>query len=143
MKRWLVNMSAKFDRFMRYRYGQDQLNNFLAFIYFILVLINWLLVKDMTVQLVIDVILLFLILAIFMRYFSKKKIQRSRENHHYLNFKYKIKGVYNRIARKTRNRTNYKYFKCPNCSQELRIPRGRGKLSVTCPKCRTVFDKKS
>ena len=40
-------------------------------------------------------------------------------------------------------RGTYKYFKCPNCKQQLRAPRGRGKIEVTCQKCHTVFRTKT
>jgi len=36
---------------------------------------------------------------------------------------------------------NYRYFKCPQCKQNLRAPRGRGKLRITCSKCGQVFEK--
>lgn len=39
-------------------------------------------------------------------------------------------------------RKNYKYFRCPNCKQWLRAPRGRGRIEVTCQKCRKQFIKK-
>ena len=37
----------------------------------------------------------------------------------------------------------YRYFKCPHCRQSIRVPRGRGRISITCPKCGTSFIKKS
>ena len=37
----------------------------------------------------------------------------------------------------------YSYFRCPQCGQQLRVPRGRGKISITCPKCGHQFIKKS
>lgn len=46
-------------------------------------------------------------------------------------------------ARKFRERKTYKYFRCPSCRQQLRAPRGRGKIEVTCQKCRAVFQTKT
>ncbi len=37
----------------------------------------------------------------------------------------------------------YKYFNCPNCNQKVRVPKGRGKIEITCPKCRTSFIRKT
>ncbi len=37
----------------------------------------------------------------------------------------------------------YKYFMCPQCAQRLRVPRGKGKLRVTCTHCGNVFETKS
>lgn len=37
----------------------------------------------------------------------------------------------------------YRFFVCPSCSQKVRVPRGKGRIEITCPKCRTAFIKKS
>ncbi len=37
----------------------------------------------------------------------------------------------------------HKYFRCPKCRARLRVPRGRGVITVTCPRCGNRFDKKS
>ncbi len=37
----------------------------------------------------------------------------------------------------------YKYFNCPNCNQKVRVPKGKGKIEITCPKCRTTFIRKT
>ena len=39
--------------------------------------------------------------------------------------------------------THLRYFSCPHCRQQVRVPKGRGKISITCPKCGTQFIKKS
>ena len=42
-----------------------------------------------------------------------------------------------------KQRKDYHYYRCPKCGQQLRVPRGRGKISITCPKCGNQFIKKS
>ena len=42
-----------------------------------------------------------------------------------------------------KDKKNYKYFKCNNCKAQLRVPKGKGKINVTCPKCKTKFSAKS
>lgn len=37
----------------------------------------------------------------------------------------------------------YRYFSCPQCGQSVRIPRGHGKVEITCPKCSAVFQKRT
>ncbi len=51
-------------------------------------------------------------------------------------------GVFQGAARPadTAADTAYHHFSCPCCAQKLRVPRGRGRVEVTCPKCRTVFE---
>ena len=47
------------------------------------------------------------------------------------------------LSRTTLKRKEYHYYRCPQCGQQLRVPRGRGKISITCPKCGHQFIKKS
>ena len=54
-------------------------------------------------------------------------------------------AVINRYKQQVRfkQRKDYHYYRCPQCGQQLRVPRGRGKISITCPKCGHQFIKKS
>ena len=86
----------------------------------------------------------------YYRMFSKNFSKRYNENRIYTNLMSpvydlldKIKGFFNRKIKRFKTRKEYKYFKCPNCKQELRVPRGRGEITVTCPKCKQSFDRKS
>ena len=58
---------------------------------------------------------------------------------------FQIKGLKNgRANRPSREeRRKYKVFICPTCKQKLRVPRGKGKISISCPKCGTSFIKKT
>ena len=38
---------------------------------------------------------------------------------------------------------SFKHAKCPNCGQGVRVPRGKGKVRVTCPRCGTRFEERS
>ena len=40
-------------------------------------------------------------------------------------------------------RDTYRFFKCPGCRQRVRVPKGRGKICITCPKCRREFIRRS
>ncbi len=85
----------------------------------------------------------FLILLVSIwRMLSRNIEARSKENQRFLTLRWKlisrIKG-----RRKGKDRKNYLYFKCPECGQNLRVPRGKGKIEVTCPHCKKVFDKRS
>ena len=71
----------------------------------------------------------------FWRMLNKNYQKRYAENAKFLAFVSKFKFNFQQ------NKT-YKIFKCPNCKQKLRVPRGRGKIQITCSKCRTQFIKK-
>ncbi|MCH4183910.1 MAG: hypothetical protein LKF61_00285 [Eggerthellaceae bacterium] len=38
---------------------------------------------------------------------------------------------------------NYQVFRCKSCGQTLKVPKGKGKIKVTCPKCKKSFTTKS
>ena len=38
---------------------------------------------------------------------------------------------------------DYKHLRCPSCSQRVRVPRGKGRVRVTCPRCKEKFEAKS
>ncbi len=48
-----------------------------------------------------------------------------------------------RLRRTIRRDKDHRYFKCPNCGQQLRVPRGKGTITVTCRRCGAVFQEKS
>jgi len=72
-----------------------------------------------------------LVLAIF-RIFSRDTSRRYEENLRFEQFLQRIKGM-----------KQYRYFKCPACKTRVRVPRGKGKIRITCPSCRERFEKKT
>ncbi len=88
------------------------------------------------------------------RTFSRDIYRRQEENRKFMEFagpfwrKLKQNGFqFGQRLRSWRmrfaDRKTHLYLKCPGCKQTLRLPRGKGKLKVTCPKCKTVFYKKT
>ena len=56
---------------------------------------------------------------------------------------YQMAVKWNRFKKHLAQRKLYRFYKCPQCRQKVRVPKGRGKICITCPKCRTEFVKKS
>ena len=71
-----------------------------------------------------------MIWAIF-RTFSRNTYKRYQENRRFLLFLDRIKD------------REHKYFHCPKCRQPVRVPKGKGKIAISCPKCREKFIRKS
>ena len=130
-------MRNAIQRFMYGRYGSDQLGFFLIGVYFFLALLAT--VTDVMVfQLVGDVIFVWSIFRIFSRNISKRREENSKFMRKVQPF---IKWL--RLQQTIRRDKEHRYFKCPNCSQYLRVPRGKGKITVTCRSCHASFQEKS
>ena len=71
-----------------------------------------------------------MIWAIF-RTFSRNTYKRYRENRRFLMMLDRIKD------------RDHRYFDCPKCRQPVRVPRGKGKIMITCPKCKEKFQRKT
>lgn len=130
----LQKLMMKFQRFMVGRYGVDTLGKHLTNLTLVLLIISFFFRSVFFTGFI-------LILMIWTNYrmFSKKTYKRSSENRMYLQHVRKLKG---KIA-KLKDRKDYKYFKCPECQLQLRAPRKRGAIVVTCSRCKHKFDKKT
>ena len=127
-------------KFMYGRYGIDQLNKALMVIALVLILIFGFLPRSLYALSFISYIPI--VLYIF-RTFSRDINKRSQENYKYLKMKNSVISWFKQKTNRIKDSKTHKYFKCPKCSQQLRVPRGQGKISITCPKCKEVFKGKS
>ena len=137
-------MKKYFDRFMRWyarfmtgRTGPDALGGFLVYTALFIMIIE-LITKVSILSLIVDVLLL----VEMFRYFSKNYAKRSAENAKFLELIKPVKHRIRFIGMALKDREN-RYYLCPSCSQIVRIPKGHGKVLVTCPKCHHEFTKKS
>ena len=125
------------QRLMYGRYGSDQLNLFLLGAY----LVFYLLGMVTGVQL-LNTIGLFFILLGFLRMFSRKIDRRRAENAKFLQMSAPVNKWF-KLRRTMHRDKDHAYFKCPNCKQTLRVPKGKGKITITCRSCGTSFQEKS
>ena len=131
-----------FRRFMYGRYGNDLLNNALLIIGCVFGLLS---IIFGGIAELIFMLLQFMSYGLWaMRAFSKNIFQRRAENQKFIVFWNKTKVKFNGVSAffKRLSDREHRYFKCPNCKTRLRVPRGRGLITVTCPKCKNKFDKK-
>ena len=131
-------MKERMQRFMAGRYGNDQLNQFI----FIVAIISMVL-EIITRQSLFYTLTLVLLILAYVRVFSRNINKRYEENMKFLQKKDAILNKFRRQKYYAAQRRNFHIYTCPQCKQKIRIPKGKGKISITCPKCRTSFIKKS
>lgn len=83
------------------------------------------------------------IILTYFRMFSRNIYKRSAENQWYLNKTYKLRNAFYRQKNLLIQRRTHHIYKCPSCRQKIRIPRGKGRIEIRCPKCSATFIKKS
>ena len=131
-------MKERMKRFMAGRYGNDQLNQFI----FIVAIISMVL-EIITRQSLFYTLTLVLLILAYVRVFSRNINKRYEENMKFLQKKDAILNKFRKQKYYAAQRRNFHIYTCPQCKQKIRIPKGKGKISITCPKCRTSFIKKS
>ena len=123
--------------FMAGRYGGDQLNAFLIVMYVILYAVFLL-----TRMSVFELLALVLVILCLYRSLSRKLERRRAENAKFLQAVRPMMRKLSGFRARTRDR-EHRYFKCPNCGQQMRVPRGKGRITVHCRSCGAVFEEKS
>lgn len=125
------------QRFMYGRYGNDQLNMVLVLLslalYLVFVVTSWTFLYAVSFM---------LMAAALFRCLSRNYDRRRAENGKFLSLVQPVTRWY-RLRRTIRRDKDHCYFKCPNCGQQLRVPRGKGRITVTCRGCGASFEEKS
>ena len=131
-------MREKFYQFMSGRNGADDLARMHSWMVLVLLLLG-----IFTRLGIFSLLALVLIVYMYFRVFSRNTSKRYEENQKYLNFKYNRTVSWNRFKKHLAQRKDYRFYKCPMCKQEVRVPKGHGKIEITCPKCREQFIRRS
>lgn len=130
-----MKFGDRYIKFMKDRYGIDELYKFLLLICFVLIVINTFISNN-----IIRLFEVLLIVIIFYRYMSKNIKLRKKENDKYLEIKGKIIKLFDYNKKKYKDRNTHMYKKCPKCKQKIRLPLKKGKHTVKCPNCGNRFD---
>lgn len=125
-------------KFMNGRYGADQLSIALLFLWVVISLISRLTGSSVLIALSYIPI----VFAAY-RMFSKDIKKRSMENYKFAIFMSPVYVKYKKMKSRIRGFKTHKYFKCEKCNTKLRVPRNKGKIMVTCPKCKITFVRKT
>ena len=131
-------MRNRFQEFMYGRYGTDQLSRFLSIVALILLILSMFIhIPGFYIAAVA------ILVWSWFRILSRNTSKRYVENEKYLRIVSRIIGNFQNWGANWQQQKIYKFFVCPQCSQKVRVPRGKGKICITCPKCRTEFIKRT
>ena len=131
-----MSLGERINKFFQGRYGTDDLGKFMLVLMLIFTVLYML-----TGWLVFDIITIIITVIIIYRMLSRDYGKRSAENRKYMELTEPV-GIWISNLRSGKNST-HKVFLCPECRQKVRVPKGRGRIQITCPKCRHEFIKRS
>lgn len=126
----MSNFREKMNHFMQGRYGMDDLGRFSMIVILVLMVLSVIFQSS-----VMNFLVCVGIVWVYFRVFSRNIAGRYAENQKFLELK-------NRSRVQNGDKT-VRIFKCPTCGQKVRVPKGKGKISIHCPKCNTDFIKRS
>ncbi len=133
------------QKFMMGRYGVDQMNIGVLILSMVCTF-----TASLTRWLPLSILGTALLAYGVFRMFSRNVSARSKENQKFLVFWNKVKGIWYKIKdwfsgkkRRFADRKTHCYFSCPKCKRKLRVPKGKGKIEISCPICGTKFIKKT
>ena len=141
-------MKERLRKFMVGRYGADELNRFLTICGWVLLLAGFVLssIQKNNTQnlgsLMVTLSWALLIWSIF-RTLSKNTQKRASENYQYFVYKNEVVSWWKQRKTRWQDRKVHRYFRCPQCRATVRVPKGKGKIRITCPHCKNQFVKKS
>lgn len=136
-----MRFRERIARFMYGRYGMDPLGRFLLIAALVL------LVASMFFGSVANLVLWLLGLAAlvwcYVRALSRRYDKRRAENDKYLRAKGAVTRWFSSVKTRWTQRKEYRFFRCPSCHALLRVPKGKGRIQLTCRKCGNRFERKS
>lgn len=130
LRQFTAKLSAWLRNFMMGRYGTDRLNMVILSVGLVASLLS-IVLRTPVVDLVLFVLSYGMMFWAIFRTLSRNTYKRYQENRKFLQLVGRIKD------------REHRYFDCPKCRQMVRVPRGKGKISITCPRCREKFVKKT
>ena len=130
LRQFMAKLSVGYRNFMAGRYGTDRLNMVILSVGLVASLLS-VLIKLAPVNLVLFFLSYGMMFWAIFRTLSRNTYKRYQENRRFL-----------QLVGRAKDR-EHRYFDCPKCRQMVRVPRGKGKISITCPRCREKFVKKT
>lgn len=137
-----MGFQQKIFEFMQGRYGVDQLSNFLIWAGVILSLFTMFFRSP-----VLMIVSWVMIIYAYIRILSRDRNKCYAQNQKFLDRTWRVRNGFAKIKYRIKygkqKASPYRIFRCGKCGQKIRIPRGKGKIMITCPKCKYQFKKRS
>ena len=130
IRQFLQQLGYRFRNFMVGRYGTDKLNMVILCAGLAVCFVSAFF-HNPKVNLLLTAVSYGLMFWALFRSFSRNTYKRYQENRKFLQFFDRLKD------------RDHRYYDCPKCRQVVRVPRGKGKIAITCPKCKEKFIKKT
>ena len=130
LQQFFRRLSDRFRNFMSGRYGTDKLNMAILSAGLAVCLVR-VFVRNPIVNLLLTAISYGLMIWALFRCFSRNTYRRYQENRKFLQFFDRLKD------------REHRYYDCPKCRQVVRVPRGKGKIAISCPRCKERFVRKT
>ena len=136
-------MRNRFNRFMQGRYGIDQLGKCTITVSAVCIVLSILLGRWFRLSSILNMIGFAGLIYTYYRMFSRNYAKRSAENRKYLEETASLRRKIGKQKYMMNERKTNHIYSCPNCKQKIRIPKGKGRIEISCPKCGTKFVKVS
>ena len=136
MRNWLRD-------FMAGRYGPDQLYFFLFILAVICMIVSRICMSIPALSLAFLFAGYALLVFALFRMLSRNVYKRRRENDRFLRFWWPVRQWFVNQRMRFKCRKTHRFFRCPSCKNLLRVPRGKGKITITCPRCGERFSRKT
>lgn len=143
--RWFQNAGNWFRQLMAGRYGVDALGRALS-IGGLAALVLSMVMRIVGVDWLASVLIILALASIiwsYFRIFSRNFQKRSQENEKFLRWWDGVCCAFRLRKECFSQRKDYAFFRCPSCRQMVRVPRGKGRIRITCRKCGFAFEKKT
>ena len=125
-----MKIACGYRRFMEGRYGTDRLNMAILMTGLGMSILS-MIFRIPAINLTLTTASYALMFWAIARSLSRNTYKRYQENRKFLQ-------IFDRLKDR-----DHRYFDCPKCRQLVRVPRGKGKIAITCPRCREKFIRKT
>ncbi len=136
-----MRFREKLAKFMYGRCGTDQLSRFLLILTLAFIVLSWFF--GGVFQSLFWALGMASLVYCYYRMFSRNIYKRQQENAWYLRKKDAVTRWFRSVKDRWQQRKDYRFFRCPKCHALLRVPKGKGKIQLTCRKCGNRFERKS